>query len=257
MLKSFVLPETLTYLSQARYKPCRAPFYEKLPSAEMEFKMQWSILRNGVEGGQLSLLNALFDDRFATTDCKNVIEFRGADLADNKLLSDLSAMFGEGLEFQSNLENITLQKVWLVHSNSEITDAKKLPYLPHFDKRRFLKAMVYLEPVNAKNGAIKLGEAKDENAIEKRRRMLPLDYKEKGLNTISHDELREELVSVQGNAGDVIFFDTNVPHAAGIVDVGLDRKIARFDFTHPSFELKKPNGSIIDKIASRLRGQLS
>ena len=40
-------------------------------------------------------------------------------------------------------------------------------------------------------------------------------------------------VAVEGNAGDAIIFDTNCPHFAGAVDVGQNRKVARFDYANP------------------------
>ena len=42
-----------------------------------------------------------------------------------------------------------------------------------------------------------------------------------------------------GKAGDVIFFDTNTPHKAGIINEGYYRKVLRFDFERPFFNPKQ------------------
>lgn len=50
-----------------------------------------------------------------------------------------------------------------------------------------------------------------------------------------------------GNAGDAIFFDTNTPHKAGIIEKGYSRKILRFDFERPSFNPQNPIKNLIAK----------
>ena len=41
-----------------------------------------------------------------------------------------------------------------------------LPYIPHIDKQRYLKAMVYLHDVSLEHGPIHLGKVKEEVDIE-------------------------------------------------------------------------------------------
>jgi ectoine hydroxylase-related dioxygenase (phytanoyl-CoA dioxygenase family) len=59
---------------------------------------------------------------------------------------------------------------------------------------------------------------------------------------------------VLGKAGDVIFFDTNAAHRAGIVSEGFERNVIRFDFNVRGFN---PQKSFIQRffsvVSSRLR----
>ena len=88
--------------------------------------------------------------------------------------------------------------------------------IPHIDKQRYLKRwfifMMFLW--NMDNSFRK---SKREVDIESTRKNLPKNYKEKGLNTIGQDLVEGELSPILGEAGDVIFFDTNTPHKAGEV----------------------------------------
>ena len=84
-------------------------------------------------------------------------------------------------------------------------DKHQLPFIPHIDKDRSLKAMVYLHDVSFDHGPIHLGVAKNAITIEKRRRELPKDYQSKGLNTIDEKDIDGDLAPMIGKAGDVIF----------------------------------------------------
>lgn len=214
--------------------------------------MQWEIHKQAVKGDDLRLLNSSFNIQNADLVSGNVAELQAKEVFQSPDLAPIAAFFKGKLEEQSGLSGLVLEKVWFVYSVSQTTDAKKLPYLPHFDKKRFLKAMVYLGPVDSKNGAIRLGRVSNEDAIEVRRRTLPSDYKEKRLNCIDSIELIESLEDVEGDAGDVVFFDTNVPHAAGIVDQGYERRVVRFDFSHPTFESEGTERGIIEKTLARV-----
>ena len=52
-----------------------------------------------------------------------------------------------------------------------------------------------------------------------------------------------------GTAGDIIFFDTNVPHMAGIVEQGYKRRVLRFDFELDGLN-KKP--SFFDRVKNKI-----
>ena len=133
----------------------------------------------------------------------------------------------------------------LIDDTNKIT----LPYIPHIDKRRYLKAMVYLHDVNLEHGPIHLGRVKSTTDIEQKRKKLPSDYKEKGLNTISDKDLDGSLTPITGKAGDVIFFDTNTPHKAGVIKDNYYRKVLRFDFERPYFN---PKQSMLNRIMKKL-----
>lgn len=72
-----------------------------------------------------------------------------------------------------------------------------------------------------------------------KRKKLPNDYKKKKLNIIDKKHINDDLIPMIGNAGDVIFFDTNTPHQAGMVKNGKTRKVLRFDFERPLFNPKQ------------------
>ena len=69
--------------------------------------------------------------------------------------------------------NLNFEKLWLVSSSSNDTKKTTLPYIPHIDKRRYLKAMVYLHDVNLEHGPIHLGRVKSKTDIEQKRKKLP------------------------------------------------------------------------------------
>jgi len=79
---------------------------------------------------------------------------------------------------------------------------------------------------------------KDEEELTKRRIKLPQNYQEKGLNTIADKDLDGNLTPITGKAGDVIFFDTNTPHKAGVIKNSYYRKVLRFDFERLRFNAK-------------------
>ncbi len=140
------------------------------------------------------------------------------------------------LKFQEiiNSSDLRFNKLWLVNSIPNETKKTFLPYVPHIDYKRFFKVMIYLHDVNLENGPIHLGKTKNNIDIEQIRKKLPNDYKDKGLNIISKDQIEGNLIPMLGNAGDAIFFDTNTPHKAGQIKSGYYRKVLRFDFERPS-----------------------
>jgi len=85
--------------------------------------------------------------------------------------------------------------------------------------------------------------------IEQKRKKLPPDYKEKGLNTIADKDIDGGLTPIIGKAGDVIFFDTNTPHKAGVIKDNYYRKVLRFDFERPYFN---PKQSMLNRIIKKL-----
>ena len=194
---------------------------------------------------QLSLLRTLFDASFREAKDSNgrdanIVEFSAEQVVISEVLSG-AVMKAENYiaeNFQAN--GVSLAKVWMVKSKATDTDASKLPFLPHFDKHRYLKAMIYLHDVSRDHGPIHFGSLRSPAAIESRRRILPSNYKELGLNTVEAKDLRSDLRPILGTAGDAIFFDTNAPHCAGIVSEGFERNVIRFDFDVRGLNSSKP-----------------
>ena len=179
----------------------------------------------------------------------NFLDLRNDDIIKVPLFFSLLSRIQKKFELITGHNDLCFEKLWLVSSSSNDTNKTTLPYIPHIDKRRYLKAMVYLHDVNLEHGPIHLGKVKKNINIEQKRKRLPQDYKEKGLNTIEDKDLDGTLAPMLGKAGDVIFFDTNTPHKAGIIKDSYHRKVLRFDFERPNFNLKP---SIINKIIKKL-----
>jgi SAM-dependent methyltransferase len=195
-----------------------------------------SVVPSFCKPGELRELNSEFNRAFNGTDAykirraENIIELTEKQVADIPILSTihrkLEAYFVDSL----NISAVSLAKVWFVKTQPKHTQADKLPYLPHFDKHRYLKGMVYLHDVEKGHGPIQFGRVIEPVKIEIRRRSLPQNYKELGLNTIKISELETDMEAILGKAGDVILFDTNAVHCAGIVSEGFQRNVIRFDF---------------------------
>lgn len=117
-----------------------------------------------------------------------------------------------------------LKQVRLQISTSE-TSKNELPFLPHIDRDRYLKALVYLNDVELTHGPIQMASAPPSN-LEAKRLKFSKDSKQLGENLIPDVATHPIL----GPSGTVILFDTNTPHCAGSIDAGRTRRILRFDF---------------------------
>lgn len=213
---------------------------------------EYSVERNFLDVDEVVGLTTEFNRAYA--DIKgariheNVIQFDNTDIQTSKLLNmahqKIEAYFTDIL----SVTDIQLAKVWLVRSKPKDTNTNVLPYLPHFDQHRYLKAMVYLHEVKACHGPIHFGKLINPSDIDRRRKSLPKDYKKHGLNSIHKDKLASNMTPILGKAGDVVFFDTNSAHCAGIVEEGFERRVIRFDFDVKGFN-QKP--SIINRVVRR------
>jgi len=179
----------------------------------------------------------------------NVCDLRKDDIMKVPLFLSLLIKIQKKFELITGYKDLSFEKLWLVSSLSDNTNKITLPYIPHIDKRRYLKAMVYLHDVNLEHGPIHLGRVKNTINIEKRRIKLPQNYQERRLNTIDDEDLKGSLTPMTGKAGDVIFFDTNTPHKAGIIKGSYYRKVLRFDFERPCFN---PKASMLNRIMKKI-----
>lgn len=189
-----------------------------------------------------------FQDKPPISQLENVRELKLSDVMANTLLDSLRQNIEAYYRDILGFENIEFGKLWFVRSEAKHTDQTKLPYLPHFDRHRYLKAMVYLHDVDGRHGPIQFGKLADPKSIDLRRKSLPADYKALGLNIIDRKDLVTSMAPVVGSAGDVIFFDTNAAHCAGVVAKGYERRVLRFDFEVAGHN-EKP--SVLQKIAKR------
>jgi hypothetical protein len=138
----------------------------------------------------------------------NEIKFFLQEVYENKLY--LNKVLFQNKKFYDELKNNSLQK---------------LPYIQHIDKNRFLKALIYLDEVTIDHGPIHFSLTRNENYEEKRQGIIK---KKLGISNIT----KEVTVfrPITGQAGDVIIFDTNCPHYAGVGNMKFSRKSIRLDF---------------------------
>jgi hypothetical protein len=207
----------------------------------------YKVIPNGIPAGLISAAREEFDGLFQDADVAkthpNVIELKQLDSPKIDAIRKIFDLVRGHIAGVPGY-NVDFEKLWLVESKSVDTDMTKLPYIPHFDKRRYLKGMIYLNDVTADHGPIHLGET-DLAAADKQRRNLPSDYKERGLNSVPAGT---PMTPILGNAGTVILFDTNAPHHAGKVSPGMSRKVLRFDFLDKAWNASDLKGWVMSKL---------
>lgn len=157
-----------------------------------------------------------------------IVELSNSKLKNFDLLNSYKNLFNSLMNLKFK-KKFYLDKVWFEKKIFEVNTDKgyqdQLPYIPHIDRNRFFKAMIYLNKTDSENGAIifcKKSPDKLENFREK------LISNKTYSNII--DEKNLEFFSIDGNAGDLIFFDTNCPHMAGVGKKNASRNIIRIDF---------------------------
>ena len=197
------------------------------------------LINKDLSNNLLSRFDEIYDKNiYKYKNHSHIYEFKNDDIFKEPLFLSLLNIIQKKFELITNVTDLNFAKLWLVNSTSNDTKKTELPYIPHIDKQRYLKAIVYLHDVSLDHGPIHLGVVKNNINIEKLRKKLPHDYKQKDLNHINDKHLDGSLMPMTGEAGDVIFFDTNTPHKAGIIKNNYCRKVLRFDFERPFFNKK-------------------
>lgn len=123
-------------------------------------------------------------------------------------------------------KKVKLSKIWCVNTSEGNSEPGKLPYIPHFDKRRFIKLMIYLNDVSSIDGPFTTA-THHVNLYEAQRKSLPDNYKKLGLNSKLHEHIYSEITFTAGSG---VIFDTNCAHFAKPVMKGGKRLALRFDF---------------------------
>ena len=136
--------------------------------------------------------------------------------------------------------------IWFINSTTQTYKPKKLPFIPHIDKIRKFKIMIYLNNVKKENGPLNLAKANPKN-YEVFRKNLKFDYKKKQENEVTNLS-SSKYKSLTGKFGTVIFFDTNTPHFAGKITNSSKRKVIRFNFRF----IEKNKKSLFIKILKKL-----
>ena len=129
-----------------------------------------------------SEINRSFDSyfnnpKFRNNDYQNVAILKLDDLKGTMYFEILTNIYQI---FKFNNLKYSFDNLWLQDSNSEYTEKKinDLPFIPHIDKKRCLKVMIYLNDINQNAGPLNLVNANPEN-FEKMRQGLDFDYKKK------------------------------------------------------------------------------
>ena len=118
------------------------------------------------------------------------------------------------------------EKIWVVESDHSSVDPNVLPFIPHFDRKRTTKIMLYLTDVSHCDGPMYIATNRRPHDYEVSRRQVVA----KGENLVTDaDVVYEPLL---GPAGHFHIFDTNLPHFAGAPTQDGSRSVIRFDFVH-------------------------
>ena len=88
-------------------------------------------------------------------------ELMGDEISNEPLFTSLLERIHKKFEFILDKNDLIFEKLWLVSSIPIDADETKLPYIPHIDKDRSLKAMIYLHDVSLNHGPIHIGRAKN------------------------------------------------------------------------------------------------
>jgi hypothetical protein len=127
-------------------------------------------------------------------------------------------------------KNVIFEDIWLVKSNKRFTNLDKVPYVPHIDKIRKYKVMVYLNDIGINCGPLYISKISPEKFEEKRKKFSK-NYQKNKENIINIP--KEKFIPCIGPFGTTIFFDTNSPHFGGrIMKINKERLILRFNFRY-------------------------
>lgn len=170
-------------------------------------------------------------EKFKRTE--NIVEMLTTKENSDVFLNEISKKIQKKCEEFCN-EYIELDKLWMVHSTPKVCNQNELPYIPHFDKTRYVKGFLYLYDVDKNCGPLTVC-TKQMPEIEKRRRLLPLNYFTLKANVENGDDHKSMMKKICGKSGSLIIFDTNTLHQAGIVQSNNVRKILRFDYQNPNW----------------------
>ena len=137
----------------------------------------------------------------------------------------------EILDFNQIKEKVVFDDIWFVSSKKSFYKKNELPNIPHIDKIRKFKIMIYLNEVNKDSGPLYIANC-NTNKYEELRLSLKKDYKKKQGNVINDIPLNDFSPMI-GEFGSAIFFDTNTPHFAGpFLKDNNFRNVIRFNFRY-------------------------
>ena len=206
------------------------------------------IYNNFLSASEIGLLSHEFDKQFKNP-IKNRIIFNNSvcEMKKKRLsqvceLKTLKDRLQGVIQANTNYD-VTFRKLWLVHTKHKDSDITKLPYIPHIDKKRYLKCMIYITNVELKHGPLHLTQSSMANLEEFR-----LSNTKNSDNYNITDSNIDKAIPLCAPSGTLIIFDTNTPHFAGFIDEGKSRRIARFDFEQSGWNKKTIKETVKDFI---------
>tara|TARA_A100001015_G_scaffold272959_1_gene327948 strand:- start:28 stop:591 length:564 start_codon:yes stop_codon:yes gene_type:complete len=171
-----------------------------------------------IKDEELKIVREKFENYFKLSEFKrtnSIVEMFASSVAEYEFLQKINKkVLKKCSEFCK--ESIQLDKLWMVHSTPKICDENELPYLPHFDKTRYVKGFLYLYDVDENRGPLTVCGKHVPN-VDRRRRNMPSNYLRFKSNVETSDEYKSKMKKICGKAGTLIVFDTNTLHQAGIV----------------------------------------
>ena len=110
----------------------------------------WTIL-SGIWGEkQIAEITSLIDD-YNKVENKKFFQLP-RKLFKTPSIKRLVSLMREETGQYNEYSKLKLEKIWFVHTLNENSREGVLPYVPHFDKRRYLKLMIYLTNVSESDG---------------------------------------------------------------------------------------------------------
>jgi ectoine hydroxylase-related dioxygenase (phytanoyl-CoA dioxygenase family) len=115
-------------------------------------------------------------------------------------------------------------QVYVNQNHGTATALTELPFLPHFDKIQTLKFFVYLGETSADTGAMGVVPG---SHVANRETRLACYAENPDFRAVRNLVEGPPLVPVEGPAGTLFVFDTDLTHQAGHVTLGEARRIMR------------------------------
>jgi len=124
--------------------------------------------------------------------------------------------------------DIYLRNIWMISTNKQNFRKNNLPFIPHIDKKRYLKVFLYVEDVNYKDGPFTV--CSNTSPIENEQKRINWKSTDKSEHGLRIDNNNLKYKSMIFKSGTIICFDTNTPHYAGAIEKDGSRKVLRFNY---------------------------
>jgi len=164
-------------------------------------------------------------ERLSNVGGLTIKEFSAPEVGQYSVFDEVGEKIASYIRTYFDVKKLRVDKVWHVNSFGGSEMRSGLPFVPHWDHRRYFKGMLYLSDIDEHCGAI---EFLDEE-VSMVKEMIPGNFR----RLFASNKLPRELMTFRpmlGSKGDLVIFDTNWPHMAGQQKAGVMREVLRFDF---------------------------